>query len=125
MMYDGNAARCDRRDLSGEAFQNRQRDTVTGAELYAAHLAESQTAEHRAASQRVLYGGASHADLIRVALWELREADASLPPNAPETRPIDAWHASACVERAASMLRQLARQLAELPVGATVVERKL
>ncbi len=47
------------------------------------HLERGRSAEIQAAFARVMAGTGSHADRIAFIEWELREADDSLPPNAP------------------------------------------
>ena len=77
------------------------------------HLESADTDEMRAVFRRIATGVPSVADSLAYIEWELREADESLPPNAPNNgRGNDGWHASCCVERALTDLRRLAKAVA-------------
>lgn len=79
---------------------------------YERHIAQMDHGSPlRHASERVLQGGASAADLCDVALWELREADYALPPAAPAARPEDGFHASCCIVRAMTMIREIRKRV--------------
>lgn len=66
------------------------------------------SAEFRQLWLRVIEGAATAEESVAYALAELGEADDCLSPNAPKNgRAIDAWHASACIERAMAALRTM------------------
>jgi hypothetical protein len=80
------------------------------AELYQKHMA--RILEIRSLYDRRLAGQASLADLLTLASWETWEAIYSLPPWAPDSRPVDPDHASAAAFRAVSSLVLAEQRLA-------------